>query len=416
MTVATKSGERQALCEKVAAFIRCTDEDSQAPDSGGDKSSASEREFEALALEVFAYQFETIPAYRKLCRGVGRTPDTVTSWRGIPAVPALAFKQYSLFSGAPDEVARTFRSSGTSEPGRSSQAHFSRIGIEVMDTAVAAAARSRLFPDGRHTRILVLTPPPEQVPHMIMVHGMGHLIRTYGLDGSRFVGGPKGVDFAALWTELADCQKAGVPVSLLGASFGFVHFFDWMEQAGRRLELPPGSRIMDAGGYKGRSREIGRDAFVTWASQMCGVRRERVVNLLGMTELATQIYDQIALDTAVAPIRPITRMKLPPRWMRTQVIDPRRQGPNGPEPVAAGELGLLRHLDLANVERPMVIQSEDVGRAVTANADGTLSQGFEIVGRAKGAEPRGCSLSAEDLASSPPRQGEREARTASAPA
>lgn len=398
MTAPAKPGDRQELCEKVAAFIRRAD-------AGRD----SDRELEGLALEVFAFQFETIKPYQRLCRGVGRTPDTVTSWRGIPAVPALAFKQYSLFGGPPDAIARTFRSSGTSEPGRSSQAHFSRAGLELMDTAVATAARSRLFPDGRSTRILVLTPPPEQVPHMIMVHGMAHLIKVYGLDGSRFVGGPKGLDFAALWTELDGCQKAGVPVSLLGSSFGFVHFFDWMEAEGRRLELPAGSHLMDAGGYKGRSREIGRDAFVSWAAQMCGVRRERVINLLGMTELASQIYDRI---TPGGPGRTVTRMKLPPRWVRTQVVDPRRLGPDGPEPTLDGEVGLLRHLDLANVERPIMVQSEDVGRVVSADADGVVSRGFEIVGRAKGAEPRGCSLSAEDLASPPHRHGEPEARSA----
>jgi hypothetical protein len=399
MTAATTPGDRQRLCEKVAGFIRRADE-------GHD----SEREFEELALEVFAFQFEAIKPYQKLCRRMGRTPDTVTSWRAIPAVPARAFTQYSLFAAEPDAIARTFRSSGTSDPSRSSQAHFSRAGLEVMATAVAAAARPRLFPDGRRTRILVLTPPPEQVPHMIMVHGMAHLMREYGLDGSRFVGGPKGLDFTALWTELAGCQKAGVAVSLLGASFGFVHFFDWMEEARRRLELPAGSRLMDAGGYKGRSREIGRDEFVRWAAQMCGVPRARVINLLGMTELATQIYDWIAPGE---PDRPLTRMKLPPRWMRTEVVDPRQLGPDGPQAVDDGAVGLLRHLDLANVERPIMLQSEDVGRFMSVNAGGVRQQGFEILGRAKGAEPRGCSLSVEDVAS-PPRRSEHEGRSASA--
>jgi hypothetical protein len=245
---------------------------------------------------------------------------------------------------------------------------------------------------------------------MIMVHGMAHLIKEYGLDGSRFVGGPQGLDFEALWTELAGCQKAGVPVSLLGASFGFVHFFDWMKEEQRRLELPAGSRLLDAGGYKGRSREIGRDEFVRWAAQMCGVPRARVINLLGMTELATQIYDWIAPGE---PDRPLTRMKLPPRWMRTEVVDPRQLGPDGPQPVDDGAVGLLRHLDLANVERPIMIQSEDVGRFISVNAGGVRQQGFEILGRARGAEPRGCSLSVEDLAS-PPRRVEHEGRSASA--
>jgi hypothetical protein len=397
MIAAARSYERQELCGKVASFIR----------RAGDGVDG-ERELERLALEVFAFQFEAIRPYHKLCRGLGRTPDTVASWRQIPAVPALAFKQYALFAGPPDAIARTFRSSGTSQHGRSSQAHFSRAGLELMDTAVAAAARSRLFPDGRSTRILVLAPPPEQVPHMIMAHGMAHLIQVYGLDGSRFVAGAGGLDFAALWTELDDCQKAGVPVSLLGPSFGFVHFFDWMQGQGRRLELAAGSRLMDAGGYKGRSREIGRDVFVTWAAQMCGIHPARVVNLLGMTELASQIYDQIAPRAHA-----VTRMKLPPHWVRTSVVDPRRLGRDGPESVDDGDIGLLCHLDLANVERPIMIQSEDVGRFVPAGADGVTRRGFEITGRARGAEPRGCSLTAEH-AGSAPRHRAQDARGSAA--
>jgi hypothetical protein len=70
---------------------------------------------------------------------------------------------------------------------------------------------------------------------------------------------------------------------------------------------------------------------------------------------------------------------------------------------------LLRHHDRANVERPIMIQSEDVGVSVTA--EGFRRRGFEILGRAKGAEPRGCSLGAEDLA---PRHAEHDARSASA--
>ncbi|HEX8112548.1 MAG TPA: hypothetical protein VF516_32685 [Kofleriaceae bacterium] len=377
----------RTLCERVAAFI-----------DGGEDGEDSKQQFEALALEVFAFQFEAIKPYQRLCRGLGRTPDHVTSWREIPAVPAVAFKQYSLFAGAPEAIIRTFRSSGTTEPSRSSRAHFSRDGLELMDVAIAAGARSRLFPDGRSTRILVLAPPPEQVPHMIMAHGMAHLIREYGLPGSRFLAGPRGIDFAALWSELDGCQWKGIPVSLLGSSFGFVHFFDWMEREGCRLELPAGSRLLDAGGYKGKSREIGREAFVTWAAQLCGLRPARVINLLGMTELASQIYDRLTPGAA-----DVARMKLPPHWVRTTVVEPRCPGQRGPEPVGDGEIGLLRHVDLANIERPIAIQSEDVGRTVTASVDGELRRGFEILGRARGAEPRGCSLTAEDIA---PHSGE----------
>jgi hypothetical protein len=54
---------------------------------------------------------------------------------------------------------------------------------------------------------------------------------------------------------------------------------------------------------------------------------------------------------------------------------------------------LLRHLDLANVERPMVVQSDDIG---LWRESGDVA-GFEILRRAKGSEPRGCSLSVEEF-------------------
>jgi len=133
-----------------------------------------------------------------------------------------------------------------------------------------------------------------------------------------------------------------------------------------------------------------------------------VINLLGMTELASQIYDWIAPDACT-----VARMKLPPHWVRTSVVDPRRPGPDGPELADEGAVGLLRHLDLANVERPIMIQTEDVGRVVSAHADGAPRRGFEILGRAIGAEPRGCSLSAEDLGASEPGHRERHVAEAS---
>jgi hypothetical protein len=123
---------------------------------------------------------------------------------------------------------------------------------------------------------------------------------------------------------------------------------------------------------------------------MCGVPARRVINLLGMTELASQIYDLIAPDGA--------RIKRPPHWMRTQVVDPRTDRTGRDRELADGASGLLRHLDLANIERPIAIQSEDVGRVASLDIDGVRRCGFEIVGRTRDAEPRGCSLSAEDLA------------------
>ena len=53
---------------------------------------------------------------------------------------------------------------------------------------------------------------------------------------------------------------------------------------------------------------------------------------------------------------------------------------------AEGETGLLRIFDLANVCSVLAVQTEDL--AIRSE------DGFELVGRAQLAEPRGCSLMA----------------------
>jgi hypothetical protein len=52
--------------------------------------------------------------------------------------------------------------------------------------------------------------------------------------------------------------------------------------------------------------------------------------------------------------------------------------------VADGETGLIRIFDLANVFSVVAIQTEDLGIC--------RGEGFELIGRAQRAEPRGCSL------------------------
>lgn len=371
------------ISEKVADFV-----------SDADTDHSSER-FNSLALEVFEYQYRSIKPYRRLCQHKDKTPETVQSWSEIPAVPADSFKQFTLFTGPPDEIAKTFRSSGTTDSHNSSRSHFSAAGLELMNTAIAVNAGRMLFPDNRRSRILALAPSPEIAPQMIMVHGMNQMIGRFGDDGSRFCIGAQGLDVKSLLDELRQCEKSGPPVTLLGSSFGFVHIFDVMEESGQRFELPDGSRLMDAGGYKGRSREIERAEFVELACALFGLPQERVVNLLGMTELASQIYDgTLARSIRGADDGSATRMKEPPHWVRTRIVDPTALESGDLGEIRDGRRpGLLRHLDLANVERPMVIQSDDIG----LRRESAEVAGFEILRRARGSEPRGCSLSVEEF-------------------
>ena len=70
--------------------------------------------FEELALAAFAWQFERVEPFRRLCERRGVSPATVTDWRQVPPVPTAAFKTMTLAAAPAVEI---FRSSGTTPEG-----------------------------------------------------------------------------------------------------------------------------------------------------------------------------------------------------------------------------------------------------------------------------------------------------------
>jgi anaerobic magnesium-protoporphyrin IX monomethyl ester cyclase len=205
---------------------------------------------------------------------------------------------------------------------------------------------------------------------------------AFGLSGSRFLLGKDGFSVQDLVDALQSAETEGIPAAIFGGSFGFVNFFDYCRQQGLRFHLPPGSRCLDAGGFKGRSREVGREEFLDACEEFTGIPRGYCVNLLGMTEIASQFYDNALALLSQGVDAP--RCKVNPPWTKTVVVDP-----DTLEPLPRGERGLLRHFDLANRGHICAIQTDDVGML----AEG----GFEVYGRAQEGEARGCSLTIDEM-------------------
>jgi anaerobic magnesium-protoporphyrin IX monomethyl ester cyclase len=357
------------LDEKILSYIR----------RGTDHQDSEE--FNRLALQVFDLQFRYISLYRRYCEKRGITSEDVSSWDQIPALPTDAFKVMEL-AMLPSETARTFMTSGTTRPEERGKVHYDEGGLGLMDATIYEAASAFLFPDRVKTTILIIAPPPDIVPQMIMAYGMNRLKEYFGSAQSRFLIGKEGFDINVLIDELRRSETEGVPITICGGSFGFVNFFDACRERNWRFMLPPGSRILDAGGFKGRSREVKRDEFVSDCEQFLGIAKDYCVNLLGMTEISSQFYDN-TLRNAFKGIN-LPRAKINTPWTRTLVVDP-----DTLEPLPAGKTGLLRHLDLANRGHILTIQTDDLGRMTP--------EGFEIYGRMKEGEARGCSLTIDEM-------------------
>jgi hypothetical protein len=342
-------------------------------------------EFGALARSLFALQFAAVPDFQRLCVARGITPGSLADWRDIPAMPTTAFKELELSSLAPAERTTVFHSSGTTEH-RPSRHFHNAESLAVYEASLLPWFARHVLPSAGDckspARFLCLAPPPTQAPHSSLVHMFAAVSRAFGAPDSRFLAttgadSSWSLDSAAALAALHHAEQCGQTVLLLGTAFMFVHLLDELEQRGLRIVMPAGSRVMETGGYKGRSRELPKAELHALLTTRLGVPPEFIVCEYGMSELSSQAYDRAAGSMSI--LSPQSSVFSFPPWCRALVVSPE----TGRE-VAEGETGLLRLFDLANVRSVMAIQTEDL--AVRRG------DGFELLGRAAQTEARGCSL------------------------
>ena len=340
----------------------------------GVDAPADDTRFEALALPLFHLQYEQGAAYRRLCTAFGADAERVRDWRQIPVVPTGAFKEARLAIFPPEATIRTFRTSGSTTDSRGAL-HLDTLAL--YDASSLATFRAFLCPDVERIRFLVLAPPAEEVPDSSLSYMFERAMRALGTADSRFCIHSGGFDAGALSTEL---EQLRTPVLLTGTAFAFVHLLDFLEARNTKLALPVGTRVMETGGFKGRSRELTRDELHAAIQTRLGVPRARIVNQYGMCELGSQFYEA-SLRSGV-----MTDVKSVPPWVRTRALDPATL-----RDVAPGEPGVLTHYDLANTGSVLAVMTSDLGVVVEG--------GFRVLGRLRGAEARGCSLAADALLS-----------------
>jgi hypothetical protein len=336
-----------------------------------------EPRFERLALALFAFQAEANPAYGRFCAARGAAPGRVRSWREIPAVPTGAFKELPLRCFPAERTVKVFRTSGTALARRGELALDT---LALYEASLAPSFERGVLPDlapEEKLPMLVLAPSPGDAPDSSLSHMFGVMAERRGAPGSGWFVRDGRLDAEAL-LEATERAAHAPKLLLCGTAFALVHWLEWLEARGLRLALPAGARVMETGGFKGRARELPRERLTAWIEARLGVPAERCVNQYGMTELGSQFYDSVLRE----PARP--RRKLCPPWTRVRLVDP-----DTDREAQGGELGAIRIVDLANTGSVLAVATADLGRRV--------GEGFEVLGRAEGAEARGCSLAADEM-------------------
>jgi Acyl-protein synthetase, LuxE len=342
-----------------------------------DACALDDTSFLNLARDVFAYQATHNDPYAAYARSLGfdatRLPERVED---IPAVPAAAFKDSRLATFPPEQTAVWFETSGTTMGGHSGRHELPTA--RLYEAALLASFDRMMLADHAKLRYLMLVPDPRERPHSSLGFMMDVVARERGDGEARWRLHGDALDVNGFVHDVAHAHAEGVAVCVATTAFALVALLDALAERRLTLELPFGSRIMETGGFKGRTRVVARADLYRDASERLGVPINEIVAEYGMTELSSQWYDAPKSRARIEP-----RTKVAPPWLRAIVHD--GEG----HPVPSGVVGTIRHIDLANRGSVIAIDTEDIGALV----DG----GLVLFGREQGAELRGCSLDAETL-------------------
>ncbi len=308
-------------------------------------------DFEALALEIFRFQYGANPLYRDYADAIRRAPGQVHKMEEIPFLPIRFFKTHKIKTTS-FETEMVFESSGTT--GTINSRHYVKSVALYEESFIRAF--QQFYGSVTDWCVIGLLPSYLERNNSSLVYMTEKLIEKSGHRSSGFYLHDK----AGLAKQLQQLQADKQQVFLIGATFGLLDF---------AAEYPMHFRntvLVETGGMKGRREEMVRAAVhdaLKRAFDLPVIHSE-----YGMTELLSQAW---SAGEGIFEC---------PSWMKVLVRDE-----DDPLSVTKTGKGAINCIDLANLYSCSFIATDDAGEI---GPDGR----FGVLGRLDGSDLRGCSL------------------------
>jgi phenylacetate-coenzyme A ligase PaaK-like adenylate-forming protein len=313
--------------------------------------------FEALALEIFRFQYKFNPVYREYTRLLKVDPGKVRTVGQLPFMPVRFFKTHKIKTTDFDS-STVFESSGTT--GDNPSRHFIKE-VSIYEESFLKSFELNYGPV-QEWCILALLPSYMERGNASLVYMADRLVKDSHHPRSGFYLD----EYDKLISVIKELESAKQKTVMLGVSFALL---DLAEKFKANLKF---TILMETGGMKGRRQEITRDELHDTLKRSFGVKQ--VHSEYGMTELLSQAYSH---GDGIFNVPP---------WMKILLRD--EEDPlkiKLPENNNDTLTGVINIIDLANVYSCSFISTDDIGKLYP---DGR----FEVLGRMDGSDLRGCSL------------------------
>ncbi|PZX53797.1 acyl-protein synthetase LuxE [Algoriphagus ratkowskyi] len=317
-------------------------------------SNLKSEDFEDLALELFQFQSQENPIYRKYLEARNITTQSVKSLDQIPFLPIRFFKDHPVISGDKADFPDFFSSSGTT--GMITSRHY--IWSESCYLDHAQEIFESNFSSLSNFHILALLPAYLERKGSSLVSMADHFIRESNSSHSGFYL----YNEEELLEKMESLAGDNRTILLIGVTFALLD----LAESGKKFNPPSNLIVMETGGMKGRRKEMIREEVHDILKPFFEV--EAIYSEYGMTELMSQAYS-----------KGLGKYTLP-NSMRVMLRDV-----NDPLSISQRSQGGINVIDLANFHSCAFIETQDLGRF---DENGML----EVLGRFDNSEVRGCNL------------------------
>jgi len=312
----------------------------------------TEKQFNAVAFDVFHFQYENNPVYRHFCDAPGIKPSNPDHYSQIPFLPIEFFKKHKVIS-CTETPSLVFSSSGTT--GMHTSRHFVKEPDIYRQSFVNAFRFFLGDPEDYH--ILALLPGYIEREGSSLIYMVNELIQLSHSPHSGFYLD----ELDQLRTKIISLRDDERKILLLGVSFALLEMAEDFPVKHPRL------LIMETGGMKGRRKEMIREELHDILKNAFSV--ETICSEYGMTELLSQAYSMGGGNFST------------PAWMKVLIRDM-----NDPFAILeTGSSGGISVIDLANLHSCSFIATQDLGKYVSPSE-------FQILGRFDNSDIRGCNL------------------------
>jgi hypothetical protein len=336
----------------------------------------------AAVRESVEHHCEHCPAFDRWYRKQGVDPSAeIEDLTRVPFLPVSIFKRMSLESIGEADIVRVLRSSATSSqtPSRVVLDRLTRdrqmrtLGV-MLSSLMGSARRPFVVLDAAASQggDLELSARVAGLRGYLMMASETH----YALENQN---GSLELNAEKLAALLEQFRSKQIPVCLIGYTYMLYQYVVApLVRAGRRIPLPEGSMVLHFGGWKRlASQAVDRERLNAEVAHVFPMSEPCVRDVYGFTEQLGIIYPDDGHGVRLAPV-----------YSEVIVRDPITL-----EPLRDGAPGLLEFITpLPNSYPGIALLLDDMGRIVSRNQGrgGLYGTRFEVLGRAQGAEIRGC--------------------------